>query len=592
MRSSSVLRRFVAVYIILHSVLALIFLVVASGWIEQEFRKQNFSHLKSMAYLVRNHLRLDTPTLDKQIVSQQVGSLASELELRITVVSLDGEVLADSEARGQQFENHSDRPEIQQARQGKLGTAVRYSESVGRQLCYLAIPFSAQEGAAPVGVVRVAGDQAGYLEIENALTMFLWIFGLSLGALSMVLMWAFTQREMAPLKVFSQVARSIASGKFESVPLNLTRDNEWRLLADAFRQMQQELAAREKRLLEYSQRLEAVLGSMIEGVLAIDPQGKVRLANEAARKMLLAEKGQLLERNLHEVARLPELLQAVNDVQQSQPYQQIEFQTFDHPRKSISARVCRIDTQQPAAVAIVLQDVTEIRHMETMRRDFVANVSHELKTPLASILAYSETLSMGAINDPKQSLRFVAQIESQAKLLEQQIQDLLTLAKVESGEASFNHTCFAVNEICHEAVQGFAAAATAKSIELTMEEADDQVAVFADYDELLIVLNNLLSNAIRYTPEGGKVSLRPFAEANFVVFEMKDTGIGIAPEHQARIFERFYRVDRARSRELGGTGLGLSIVKHLTQALGGTVHLTSKIGQGSSFRVKLPRCEL
>lgn len=125
-----------------------------------------------------------------------------------------------------------------------------------------------------------------------------------------------------------------------------------------------------------------------------------------------------------------------------------------------------------------------------------------------------------------------------------------------------------------------------------MEEADDQVAVFADYDELLIVLNNLLSNAIRYTPEGGKVSLRPFAEANFVVFEMKDTGIGIAPEHQARIFERFYRVDRARSRELGGTGLGLSIVKHLTQALGGTVHLTSKIGQGSSFRVKLPRCEL
>jgi two-component system phosphate regulon sensor histidine kinase PhoR len=374
--------------------------------------------------------------------------------------------------------------------------------------------------------------------------------------------------------------------------MNLTRDNEWRSLADAFRQMQQELAAREQRLKEYSQRLEAVLGSMIEGVLAIDPAGKVRLANEAAKEMLLAEKGQLLERNLQEVARLPELLQAVSDVQDSQPYQQVEFQTFDHPRKTISARVSRIDTKHPAAVAIVLQDVTEIRHMETMRRDFVANVSHELKTPLSSILAYAETLSMGAINDPKQSLRFLAQIESQAQLLEHQIQDLLTLAKVESGEASFNKTCFAVNEICLEAVQGFAAAAAAKSIALNIEEAEDHVAVFADYDELLIVLNNLLSNAIRYTPAGGNVGLRPFSESDFVVFEIKDTGIGIAPEHQARIFERFYRVDRARSRELGGTGLGLSIVKHITQALGGTVHLVSKIGQGSSFCVKLPRCEL
>jgi two-component system phosphate regulon sensor histidine kinase PhoR len=292
------------------------------------------------------------------------------------------------------------------------------------------------------------------------------------------------------------------------------------------------------------------------------------------------------------VARLPELLQAVNAVQNSQPYQQVEFQTFDQPRKIISARVGRIDDQHPAAVAIVLQDVTEIRHMETMRRDFVANVSHELTTPLSSILAYAETLSMGAINDSQQSLRFLAQIESQAKLLEQQIQDLLTLAKVESGEASFNNTCFAVNEICHEALQGFAVAAGAKSIQLNMEATDDQIGVYADYDELLIVLNNLLSNAIRYTPEGGKVSLRPFAEGNFVVFEIKDTGIGVAPEHQARIFERFYRVERARSRELGGTGLGLSIVKHITQALGGTVHLTSKIGNGSSFRVKLPGCKL
>jgi two-component system phosphate regulon sensor histidine kinase PhoR len=230
--------------------------------------------------------------------------------------------------------------------------------------------------------------------------------------------------------------------------------------------------------------------------------------------------------------------------------------------------------------------------MENMRRDFVANVSHELKTPLASILAYTETLYLGALHDPLRNMGFLGQIEAQTQRLQQQIEDLLTLAKVESGGLVLETTCFPLEDLCQEALESFQPAATAKSIQLHFEPGGSPIGVQSDYDELLIVINNLLSNAIRYTPQGGTVAVRIFRDGDQGGFEVSDTGIGIAAEHQTRVFERFYRVDKARSRELGGTGLGLSIVKHLSQALGGSVQLTSKVGEGSTFRVQLPTCQL
>jgi two-component system phosphate regulon sensor histidine kinase PhoR len=218
----------------------------------------------------------------------------------------------------------------------------------------------------------------------------------------------------------------------------------------------------------------------------------------------------------------------------------------------------------------------------------VANVSHELKTPLAAVKAYAETLRMGAINDPQHNLDFVARIEDQANRLHQLILDLLQLARVETGKEAFEFTEVPVSDAVGDCIAQHADAAASAGVALSAESSDDDINVWADFSGVQTILDNLVTNAIKYTPEGGQVTIRWHREGQFAEIEVADTGIGIAVHDQQRVFERFYRVDRARSRELGGTGLGLAIVKHLAQAFGGDIGLTSDLGKGSTFRVRLP----
>ena len=232
--------------------------------------------------------------------------------------------------------------------------------------------------------------------------------------------------------------------------------------------------------------------------------------------------------------------------------------------------------------------MTDLHALENMRRDFVANVSHELKTPLASIKAYAETLRLGAIDDKNKNLQFVSQIETQAELLNLQIQDLLEIARVESGSAAFNIEDVNINSLCRRSAEALQPQATQRKVELLLEVSDEPLTAKAESNGVTTIINNLISNAIHYTPAGGQVQVRTQHTGQWVEIEVTDTGIGISPEHQARVFERFYRVDQARSREEGGTGLGLAIVKHLTQAFQGQLELDSQIGKGSSFRVLLP----
>ncbi len=227
-----------------------------------------------------------------------------------------------------------------------------------------------------------------------------------------------------------------------------------------------------------------------------------------------------------------------------------------------------------------------------MRRDFVANVSHELKTPLAGIKAYAETLREGAIHDQEHNIDFLRRIESQAERLEQLILDMLSLARVESGEQPFEMENIDVRTTVSDCLKRHAALAEAKHISLQVEPPESPLAVRADREGLRQILDNLLDNAIKYTPQAGRVTIRWRRDDELAVFEVEDTGIGIATSEQQRVFERFYRVDRARSRELGGTGLGLSIVKHLAQAFGGGVSLRSRPGHGSVFIVRLAVAQL
>ena len=303
---------------------------------------------------------------------------------------------------------------------------------------------------------------------------------------------------------------------------------------------------------------------MLEGVLAINPTGSVMLINPAAESMLGLEGAESEGRKLLDLVRIPELVTAVETTQLSRISTVTEIQTYREPKRTLSVRVAPLENPHKPGVAVVLQDVTELRALERVRTDFVANVSHELKTPLASIRAYAETLALGAINDKEKAIGFVEQIEKQADVLNSQIQDLLELARVESGKANFTVDNVRLNDAARNCVDQFAEVARRADVELNWNADDSDPVIVADTNSVQVILSNLISNAITYTPAGGSVTVKITREEKYGVISVIDDGIGIGADHQNRVFERFYRVDRARSREAGGTGLGLSIVKHLS----------------------------
>ena len=353
--------------------------------------------------------------------------------------------------------------------------------------------------------------------------------------------------------------------------------------------MGNETAEREANLLDDSASLQAVLTSMTEGVLAIDADGNLMMANRSASQMLAITQPEVIGRPLINHIRIPELMAAIEKSQQQLTRVECEFQTLGEPRRTISARLSSINAaSETSSIAIVLHDVTSIRQLENMRRDFVANISHELKTPLSVIKAYAETLKMGAINDQARNVEFVDLIESQANLLERQIQDLIQLARIESQNANFEIAQLDLNAICRECVSELMTVAEKRKIHLTHELSDAVLTVEGDAEAYRAILKNLITNALQFTPAQGRITVRSKAKGDKIQIEVIDTGIGIAPDQLTRIFERFYRADKARSREMGGTGLGLAIVKHLVTSMEGTVAVESKVGKGSTFRIIVP----
>ena len=401
--------------------------------------------------------------------------------------------------------------------------------------------------------------------------------------------WLFSWSMLRPVAALSRALEDISRGSFGArIPELAIRSDDWSELYSMYRSMLESIQLRQDLMHDTNQRFVAMLASMAEGVMAIDNDGNVILANRAVRNMLMLTMPDIIGRRLVEMVRIPELFQAIEAAQTTGNFQKAEFKTLHEPRRIIDARLTSLDSPEKNGIAIVFQDVTEIRALETMRRDFVANVSHELKTPLASIKAYAETLRMGAIDDKEKNISFVEQIEAQADLLHLQIQDLMEIARVESGSLSSELCPVSVNQACSDCVNQLLDHATLAEIELTVDLSSEDPIVMASSKGLLTVINNLVTNAINYTPANGQVWIKTRRENQDAVIEIIDTGIGIGRSHQDRVFERFYRVDKARSRDVGGTGLGLSIVKHTIQAFDGKILLDSEIGKGTKFEIRLP----
>ena len=344
------------------------------------------------------------------------------------------------------------------------------------------------------------------------------------------------------------------------------------------------------------ERLRVVLGGMSEGVIAIDPRRRLLFANQSA-DLLFNLGPHAVGRLVLELIRSPQFQEAVDaTLDGAEAYRgEISLPNREHPARS-SPRVLAIQGavlpgEEPSGAVLVFHDVTDLRRLERMRQDFVANVSHELKTPLASIKAYTETLLDSALHDEEVNVRFLHRIEEQADRLNQLILDLLRLARLESGQAVFHHEPLDVAEILESCVETLRSRAESKELTLVLDlgPVDETTRVVADSEAFHQVFDNLIDNAIKYTPEGGSIQVIGQVDANWVAITVADSGIGIPRDDLPRIFERFYRVDKARSRDLGGTGLGLSIVKHVVGSIGGQISVDSRLGEGTRFRVQLPR---
>ena len=368
-------------------------------------------------------------------------------------------------------------------------------------------------------------------------------------------------------------------------------------LVTSFRAMSRRVTARITELEQWreslgqnNQQLAIVLEAMVEGVIAVDASERVLLANTAAMRLLDLKPQGLAGRPLWEVVRLPMVQELARQTLAGGEQRRIEIEV-PRTQSTLAAVMSRLPGEPSSGAVIVLHDVTDLRRLENLRREFVSNVSHELKTPLAAISAYAETLLDGALEDHEIRRGFVSRIGEQADRLHTLILELLELARMESDESAYVLEAIDIGAVLRECVDEHQDVAKSKTLRLEVDASAETVWGLADLEGLRTIADNLLDNAINYTPPGGRISVRWRRDGDRIEFDVQDTGVGIVKENQARIFERFFRVDRARSREVGGTGLGLSIVKHLCQAFGGRVSVTSQLGKGSTFTVTLRATE-
>jgi two-component system phosphate regulon sensor histidine kinase PhoR len=539
------------------------------------------------------------PRPDRAQLQTQVRELGSRASARITVIAADGTVLADSavpDADLASVENHRNRPEIQQALATGLGQDIRSSHTTGERTMYRAIVMAPRRDAEPV-LVRV-GLPMMILDREIANLQQNLVIALGIAFLVAVLVSVWLTRSITrPLAEIAFAARQLAGGH-RTTPIKTSSKDEVGLLAATLNQMAEQLHAKIAELSEDRAQLLAMLTSMVEGVMVLDYRGHVLQVNPALERMFDVTRAEARGRPCADVLRHPQLNDLVSTILRTRTNREDEIVIAPSGRcLHIEASVAGGERENEAFAVLVFHDITELRRLEKIRKDFVANVSHELRTPLTSIKGYVEALIDGAKNDPETSGKFLDIILKQSDRLNLILEDLLELSKIESGRVSFRQDPMDLRSVIERTLSMIQPLAEKKGHRLVSTVDDKLPALAGDEDRLVQVLTNLLDNAVKYTPEQGTITvaahLVPESPGGLPVGQMielsvTDTGIGIPEQDRPRVFERFYRVDKARSRELGGTGLGLAIVKHIVEGHGGQVWVEGNHPRGSRFVVRLP----
>jgi two-component system phosphate regulon sensor histidine kinase PhoR len=532
------------------------------------------------------------PTMDAAhaaVADSLAKHLGHATDTRITIIEADGQVLADTNVDPRQMENHRYRPEVQAALQGQVGSATRLSKSDFAPHLYVAVPSHAHPG----WVMRVAIPMAAYQARLREATSVLALGGVLAGALSLLLGYVFMRRIVRPLEEVGRGLERLERGEFGArVPER--GNDEIGTLARTLNRVEERLEATIHSLTAQRNQRDAILSSMVEGLLAVDGDDRILLANDAARHLLGGGSTVWEGRSLLEVARIPQLVQFVAQVRGSaHPLGTALVVREPRPRYlEVHAAPLRLADGSAQGAVVVFNDVTRLRKLEEVRREFVANVSHELKTPITAIQGFVETLlDGGALEDRESARRFLGILGRQSDRLRAIIEDLLYLSRIEYEEREMTKYPVDLPAVVERSVANFEHAARERHINLQVRIEAQHRTVQGDSNLLARAVDNLLDNAIKYSPAGGPVEVVLREAGDDVLLQVVDRGVGIPEEHLPRISERFYRVDPARSREMGGTGLGLAIVKHIARAHAGVLQVESRLGEGSTFTIRLPRGE-
>jgi two-component system phosphate regulon sensor histidine kinase PhoR len=535
---------------------------------------------------------------DPEALGELARRWATPLGARVTIIAADGVVLGESHEDRTQMENHLLRPEVQQALKEGQGSSMRFSATLGYEMMYAAIPIRAEEGPV-LGVMRVALPLGEIEANVGRLRGNIVLAGLATALAAALLAVLIAGRTTQPVRQLTAVAERMAAGDLDARLFPSSRD-EVGQLTRAFNRMADRIREQVTGLAEERGRLSAVLDHMADGVLITDEAGQVRLVNAAAAHLLDTSEEQALGRSFAQVAPyhpLIELWKACRE-QGEEQVEMVEvsrhglflqaivtpfgYASFDRAQDRQGRPLADADAE---GYLVILQDLTRIRRLETVRRDFISNISHELRTPLAGLKALVDTLRGGAIKDPPAAKRFLKRMDAEVDALTQMVEELLELSRIESGQAPLRLAPTPVAEIVIPPVDRLRPQAERAGLEFTVLLPPGLPSLLADADRARLVLTNLVHNAVKFTPPGGRITVAARPAGEEVVLSVQDTGVGIPAEDLPRIFERFYKADRARSG--GGTGLGLAIAKHIVQGHGGRIWAESVEGQGSTFYFSL-----
>ncbi len=593
MFSSLFFRRLYLPYVLLICAVATLVGLVGALWLKQAFLEQRHQDLRNTVSLIGEVLREPLVSGDRAALQQHVREVGKMLDCRITLIAADerGTVLADNEADPATMEPHGYRHEIVQARTEGEGWDSRTSGTLHDSLLYHARRVEVP-GFGPLFVrvaVHIRAVQAG---------LHTFYLGIALAAAAaivgaMVISYYLARRQAVPLVEVTHFADAVANGQLHHRILRTGR-GELGILARSLNRMADSFS----RLLSDAEKdkaeLRTILTSMSEGVIATDMQRHILLANEAAGRLLGFAADHAAGRLLWEVIRNEQIIKSLDEVAATAQRRQLQFGPLEG--RYLEVTLCPLHHSSGRAgeahslkgFIVVMHDITEAFRYQELRKEFVANVSHELRTPLTVIKGFIETLRDGAIDDRERRDRYLATIERHADQLTNLVNDLLELSKLESQAALPGRTSLDLPQLARRVSESMQPAANRKNHTLTLNLPSVSPPVVGNADYIERAVANLLDNAIKYTPDGGHISLTVRFDPGQALIEVADSGLGIPAQDIPRIFERFYRVDRSRSREMGGTGLGLSIVKHLISAHGGQVEVQSQPAAGSTFRIRLP----